>query len=1075
MMNHSVLRRITIIAALTMVGSALALSMDESMLKGMRWRNIGPFRGGRVSAVTGVIGQPGTFYIGLPQGGVWKTTSAGQTWYPVFDAIKETACVGSVAVASSDPNIIYAGTGESSGGGDGWGLYKSSDAGKSWQHLGFQDTRQIPSIIIDPHNPNLVMIAAVGNRQTHTTERGVFRSIDGGKTWDHTLFIDNETGIVHMASAYDHPEVIIASSMRRYTGPSTGAGSTAGPAIYKSTDEGKTWAKVDGKGLPRMPGRFTLAVAQNTNAQRMYVIGTFGLYRSDDSGANWRKMAENDTRIANGQGNYSSGVFVDTQNPDIVYTVATCVYRSMDGGTTFEGFKGAPGGDDPHDMWIDPTNSSRILLGGDQGATVSLDAGTTWGSWYNQLTAQVYHIAIDNQFPYWVYATQQDSGVVGTSSRGNLGAITSLDWTPHPGFEFGFVAVDPLNPKITYALGSSLVLSKFTFPNGQWVDAGPAPQLVGGLRNGVNIPIAFSQSNPKELLAGYQFLMSTTDGGVHWKSLSPDLASKQVVKGAPVGNRLGIINSFSESTADSNIIWVGTSNGLIQLTMDRGATWSIVTTPGASSSVIGGIEASHHDRGTAYVTVNAQSGKPGLYRTRDFGKTWDSIVMGMPTEEPFASRINVIRADTKRKGLLFAGSDSMVMVSFDDGDHWQSLVLNLPTTIMNDLQVHGDDLVLGTYGRGLWVLDDISPLRQLQDGAESTHLFKPSTGIRVRRNVNGDTPMPPDLPHAKNPPPGVCIYYSLGTKPSGPISLDILDFGGKVVRHMSSETPMPYDDPAPEVATYWVGKRKPIPTETGLNRINWDIRYDNPPAFVHDAQDVMAANPGETPEAVEGPLALPGHYTARLTVDGKTYIQSFDVTNDPRSPASPGDLRGQHVVQMNILECVQVSWDAVASIAAMRVSLSDAMKSTIKEVADAAKDVDSKLASLAGKIRYTRSFGVNNSSPSFVALNATLLAILSASDTGDSTPTDANWSAYANGQSQTQGLLIKLRDLNGKPLSSLNTLLAKNGMTAISACDCPNDPPLPPVPFRRKGQGGINLGGGNAIPPDEDHDGDSLG
>ena len=1068
---HQPFCRLAAAITLIILGCVPSFAIDQSMMKGLQWRNIGPFRGGRVSAVAGALGQPGTFYIGLPQGGVWKTTSAGQTWYPVFDAIKETACVGSVAVAPSDPNIIYAGTGETSGGEDGWGLYKSSDAGKSWHHLGLQDTKQIPSILVDPHNPNVVVVGATGNRQIHSTQRGVFRSTDGGKTWEHTLLIDNETGIVHMASAFDHPEVIIATSGRRFSGTSTAGSATAAPAIYKSTDEGKTWTKLEGKGLPRMSGRCTVAVAQNTNAQRMFVIGTFGLCRSDDGGANWRKMAENDSRIANGQGGYSSGVFVDTSNPDIIYTVATCVFRSTDGGKTFEGFKGAPGGDDPHDMWIDPTNSSRILLGGDQGATVSLDAGTTWGSWYNQLTAQVYHIATDNQFPYWVYATQQDSGVVGTSSRGNLGAITSLDWTPHPGFEFGFVAIDPLNPKISYALGSSLVLSKFTFPNGQWVDAGPAPQLVGGLRNGVNIPIAFSQSNPKELLAGYQFLMSTIDGGVHWKPLSPDLAAKPEVKGTPNGNRLGIIDSFSESTADSRIIWVGTSNGLIQLTKDRGVTWSLVTTPGATPGGIGCIEASHHDPGTAFVTINGQSAKPALYRTRDFGKTWDSIVIGMPTEEPFASPINVIRADTKRKGLLFAGSSTMVMVSFDEGDHWQSLMLNLPTTIMNDLQVHGDDLVLGTYGRGLWVLDDISPLRQLKDGAESTHLFQPSTGIRVRRNVNGDTPMPPDLPHAKNPPVGVCIYYSLGSKPSGPISLDILDWGGKVVRRMSSETPIPFADPAPEVATYWVGKRKPMPTELGLNRINWDIRYDNPPAFVHDAQDVMAANPGETPESVEGPLALPGHYTARLTVDGKTYVQSFDVANDPRSPASSGDLRGQHVVQMNILECVQASWDAYGSIIAMRESLALALKSSNKDLADAAKDFDSKLASLAGKVRYTRSFGVSNTSSNFVALNSTLLAILTASDAGDSTPTDANLSAYANGQSQTQGLLLKLRDLNGKPLSSLNTLLGKNGMTAIPACNCPNDPPLPPVPFRRKGQGGINLGGGNAIPPDEDHDG----
>ena len=1070
MMKRTIFGRVAMLTALGILGAHNAFGADESMLKGLKWRGIGPFRGGRVSAVAGSMNQPGTFYIGLPQGGVWKTTSGGQTWYPVFDAIKETACVGSVAVAPSDSNIVYAGTGEASGGGEGWGLYKSSDAGKTWQHLGFEDTRMIPTILIDPKNPNIVLMAAEGNRKIQTDQRGVFRSTDGGKTWDHTLAIDNETGVGHMAWAYDHPEVIIAANQKRYS-PTAGqpeSKSKETPGIYKSTDEGKTWAKLDAKGLPRLFGRYTLAVAQNTNAQRMYVVGIFGLYRSDDGGANWRKMAANDPRIANGQGNYSSGVFVDTANPDIVYTVATCVYRSTDGGNTFEGFKGAPGGDDPHDMWIDPNNSSRILLGGDQGATVSFDAGATWGSWYNQATAQVYHIAVSNDFPYWVYATQQDSGVVSTSSRGNLGAITNLDWAPHPGFEFGYVTVDPINPKITYALGSSLGLAKFTFPNGQWVDCGPAPQAVGGLRNSVNIPIAFSTANPHELFAGYQFLMSTTDGGQHWKALSPDLAAKPDVKGTPTqGGRLGIITAFSECSANPKVIWVGSSNGLIHVTQDRGQTWTDVSM--TSSGNVTSLDASHQEPGTAYASINTTQGKASVYRTKDFGKTWTPIINGFPTEEPFASLVAVIRADTKRKGLLFAGTASKVFVSFDDGDHWQSLMLNLPTTQMVDMVVHGDDLVLGTYGRGLWILDDINPLRQMRDStaSESAHLFQPGVGIRVRRNVNGDTPFPPEVPQAKNPPAGICLYYSLGSKPSGPISLDILDSSGKVVRHMSSRTPEPYADPAPEVPPFWVGKREVLSTEIGLNRTNWDIRYDNPPAFVHDVQDVMGANPGETPEAVEGPLALPGKYTARLTVDGKTYDTKFDVVNDPRSPASLRDLQEQRKVQSDIQDCIQTSWDGHAAVVAMRESLAN------KDIVDAAKSFDAKLSSLAGKVTYSRTLGsgVGNRSSNFVALNLALLQILATFDTGDAAPTDANWTSYASAANQTILLLTQWKELNGKPLETLNAVLTKNGIKAVPAGKTFANPPLPPAKYLIKPKAPA-VGTGHALPPDEDGDGD---
>ncbi len=1061
----SLLLTLTLVACLSG-----AQSVDESLLHGLKWRNLGPFRGGRVTAVAGVIGQPGTSYMGLPQGGVWKTTSAGQTWFPVFDSIKETSTIGAIAVAPSDPRVVYVGTGELPSLGDGLGVYKSVDAGKTWVHLGLEDSLIIPSILVDPKDANSVLVACYGDRKTKDT-RGVYRSIDGGKTWEKSLYVDAKTGVVAMASAYDHPEVVVAGTRDSGNSPDK-------CKLYRSPDFGKTWTMLEGKGLPNLRGRYSIAVAQNTNSQRLFVIGNFGLYRSDDGGQNWRRMAAQDRRIANGQGNYSCGVYVDTQNPDIVYTIATCVFRSTDGGNTFEGFKGAPGGDDPHFLWIDPTNGKRILYGGDQGATVSLDGGENWGSWYNQPSAQVYHIDTDNRFPYWVYATQQDSGVIGTASRGNYGEIGPLDWTPHPGFEFGFVAVDPLNPNISYAMNFTLDLARVQFPSGQWVAVGPVGDN-GERQTGIP-PISFSPTNPHELLAGYRYLMSSTDGGQHWRKLGGDVSARpnpvKDPKEKPTFSH-GTINTFSASPVDGKVIWVGTSNGMIQLTRDHGDSWTWVKEglPNEPRGVVC-VDASHLDRATAYATLQSADGKPRVFRTHDFGAHWTEISRGLPAEGQFASVVNVVRCDTKRAGLLFAGTSKQLFVSFDDGDHWQSLMLNMPTTVMNDMLVKGDDLVVGTYGRGIWVLDDINPLRQVADSmkTEAVHLFRPAVGIRVRRNVNDDTPMPPELPHADNPPDGVCIYYSLGAKPSGPITLEIVDRAGKVVRQMSSVEPEPYADPKPEVAPYWVESRKALPTELGLNRVNWDIRYNDPPAFVHDVQDVMTANPGLTKQAVPGPLALPGSYTVRLAVDGKRYEAPLEIKNDPRSPASQGDLVQLHGVELDLVACAQAGWDARSAVTAMRDAVAEATKSTMKDVASAAQDYDDKLASIQGKVTYSRRFFVSPNATNFVDHNLYLLSVLGSFSTGDAAPSESILASYASSYYLTTSLLDKLRDLTGKPLASLNAVLAKNGLKQLSA-NVPGDPPLPVAKYRRKAGVGIGKPGQRVDLPDPDRGGDGDG
>ena len=551
--------------------------LDARFLSPLVWRNVGPFRGGRVSAVSGVIGQPGVFYAGTPAGGVWKTTSAGETWFPVFDSIPTVSSIGAIEVAPSDPNVIYVGTGDLDSYFDGMGdgMYKSSDAGRTWRRIGLEGTEQIPAILVDPHDPNIVMVAALGRFGTPGDARGVFRSSDGGATWTKTLYVDDQTGVATLARAADAPDVVFAAAYLHYVAPGAiwPVPDTARmrTRLYKSTDGGLTWREFLGGGLPRLAGRISIAVAIGTNAQRVYLIGDFGLYRSDDGGTSWRHMAADDKRIANGQGGYNCGVYVDPKNPDIVYTFQVTAYRSTDGGKSFTGFKGGPpGGDDPQVMWIDPTNGKRMLMGYDQGAIVSFDGGDTWSSWYNQSTEQVYHIATDNSFPYWIYATQQDAGAIATRSRGNLGAITPIDWKPVPGWEWGTILPDPRDPNVVFSSG--LGISKITYPGEEWIKIGPDQDPSLKLRGVFNPPIAFAMWNRRrELLAGYQYLMATTDGGATWTKLSPDLTETRAHPSPSdtSGSSFASIVSIAASTVTPGVIWIATNTGIIQGSQPR--------------------------------------------------------------------------------------------------------------------------------------------------------------------------------------------------------------------------------------------------------------------------------------------------------------------------------------------------------------------------------------------------------------------------------------------------------------------------------------------------------------------------
>jgi photosystem II stability/assembly factor-like uncharacterized protein len=1070
-------------AARTALGAAAFLALGAAaapirpdLLAGLVWRNVGPFRGGRIAAVTGVIGEPGVYYVGLPAGGVWKTTSAGETWYPVFDSIKTVSSIGSVEVAPSNPRVIYVGTGDKVTGGPinvGNGIYRSDDAGATWRHLGLDDSRVIPSLLVDPANAEIVLAAVEGNVNVKSDVRGVYRSTDGGRTWTNTLFVNDSTGIQKLARAFDRPQVIFATSIRHYNMPVPPSGIFAPPPrpvtgtspadaptathLYKSTDEGRTWNEVSGGGLPRLNGCEYVAVAQNTNAQRVFVIGNNGLFRSDDGGATWRQMDADDVRIRNGQGGYNCGVYVNTKNPDIVYTIHTSSYVSTDGGNTFTGFKGAPGGDDPQQLWLDPTNGDRMLLGLDQGAVVTLDGGKTWGSWYNQSTEQVYHVSTDHSYPYWVYATQQDAGSIRTRSRGDFGEITPLDWSAVPAWEWGTIIADPLDAHTVYASGNPTGLEKVSYPSEQWISISPAADAALHLRTAFSQPIAFAPWNPHELLAGFQYAMATTDSGAHWRKISPDLTYPagmaplpDTAVRPPGSYPAGAIETMSASTVRRGTIWVGTNNGLIKVTKDDGKTWQDATIPNLpfpARALVSTVDASHTDAGGAYAAVDAsRSGDyaPLFYRTHDYGRTWTRIANGLPVNEPSASFARVIRADPRQAGLLVAGTESAMYVSFDDGDHWQSLQLNLPNTSYRDIAFAGNDLVVGTYGRGIWILDDYAVLRQLSPAVadEAVHLFKPDPTVRTRRNTNFDTPFPPEVPHALNPPDGVIVYYSLASKPSGELGIDVLDSAGTVLRHMSSAPGVPVKEAArPPNPNFWIAPPSSLPADVGLNRTSWDLRLDAPPAFAHTFE--INANPGLTPPSPEGIVAPPGRYTIRLTVDGHSYAQQATVTNDPRSPATNTGILAQYALLRRINSAVKTAWDGYQQVETMRTTLAAHMPAD--STSSAARAIDAFLLeadAVGGNARRTAAFGARRAAPGFHELNAQFVAQLMAQDNADQAPTQAMLDGYAATCRELRSAVARWTAVNGGLLANLNAALGNAGLQPVPAAATALEPPV---------------------------------
>jgi photosystem II stability/assembly factor-like uncharacterized protein len=914
------MRKLLLTAAL--VSIACAQPFPPELYSGLRWRMIGPFRGGRTAAASGVPGQPNVFYIAANNGGVWKSTDAGRVWKPIFDD-QATGSIGALAVALSDPRIIYVGSGEGLQRPDlsvGDGIYKSTDGGQSWQHLGLSeglhDAQQISAIIVDPHDSKRVFAAVLGHPYGPNAERGVFRSIDGGATWQNVLYKDENTGAVDLAFDPSNAQTVYAVLWAARQAPWEIGESFKGPGsgLFKSTDGGSTWQPLTG-GLPTVAqglGRIGIAIAPS-DPRRMYALVDAkegGVYRSDDAGANWQRV-NHEERVW-GRGSDFACVRVDPKDKDVIYIANTSTYRSMDGGASFTAIKGAPGGDDYHTIWINPDDPSIILLASDQGATISVNGGETWSSWYNQPTAQFYHVITDKRFPYWVYGGQQESGSVGTASRGDDGEITFRDWHPVGVEEYGYVAPDPLNPNIVY--GGKV--SRYNQATGEVQQVGPSLGRRGGKYRFVRtMPLLFSPVDPHILYLGSQMLLRTANGGQSWEEISPDLtrASSEIPPGIPPnlgvftsadpekGKHRGVIYTIAPSYKDGNVIWVGTDDGLIHLTRDAGKTWTNVTPPALTPwSKVSVMDASHFDAASAYAAINRfrlDDLAPHIWRTHDFGKTWKEITRGLPDNAP----TNTVREDSRRKGLLFAGSERAVWVSFNDGDDWEPLRLNMPATSIRDLTIHEDDLVAGTHGRSFWILDDITPLRQASAAIANSdaHLFKPQTAMRVRWNKNTDTPLPPEEPAGQNPPDGAILYYYLKNA-SDSIVIEVLDAAGKLVRHYSSADQGEPPEKDLNVPTYWIRPPQIPPAAAGMHRFVWDLRYTPPDALRGGYP--MTAIDHNTPREPRGPIALPGEYTVKLTVDGKSFTQPLTVKMDPRVKTPPAGLKQQFDLAMKVVE-----------------------------------------------------------------------------------------------------------------------------------------------------------------------------
>jgi photosystem II stability/assembly factor-like uncharacterized protein len=1018
----------------------------------MHWRMIGPFRGGRTRAAAGVPDQPNLFYIGQVNGGVWKSTDFGRTWNPIFDS-QETQSVGAIAVAPSDSNVIYVASGEGLHRPDlsvGDGIYRSADAGETWEHLGLREGQQIPALVVDPTNPNKLYAAVLGHPYGPNAERGIYRSEDGGKTWEKVLYKGDRIGGEDVVLDPKDPQTLYASLWEDTLGPWEDANQYQGTGggLFKSTDGGTTWKQLK-SGLPDNLVQINVAVAAS-DPQRLYAtLSTMaeggyaratglGVYRSDDAGETWRKITD-DPRPAMKIGGGDLAVpLVDPKDPDTVYSASLVTERSTDGGKTWMSLRGAPGGDDYQNLWINPLNPKIILVVSDQGAIVTVNGGESWSSWYNQPTAQLYHVAATNTFPYQVCAGQQESGSVCTSTRGNDGAITYREWHPAGIIEYGYAAPDPLHPEIVWGAGRTEV-SRYDMVTGEVQNVTPLPVRKKDFRADRTEPILFSPLDPHTMYYATNHLFKTTDYGHTWETISPDLSQEHsgqpatlpLLKAEEQARPRGAIYAVAASYKNKATIWAGTDDGLVWITRDGGAHWDNITPPGVTAwSKIAQIDASRFDDDTAYVAVSRlriDDLTPHAFKTHDGGKTWAAINEGLPDNAP----VDAVRADPVQKGLLFAATEKAVWTSFDDGAHWKALEYNLPHTSMRDLLVHEDDLIVATHGRSFWVLDDVAPLRELAAG-KAPMLFKPAEAWRVRRDEYTDTPLPPDEPQGENPPDGAIVDFALPEGVSGQVTLEVLDKSGAVIRKYSSSDPVKPE--AEEMRTdlipaYWPLVQGALPATAGMHRWVWDLRATTPMAGRYSYPISAVAH--RTPKVPQGPLVTAGVYTVRLTAGAKSESQPLTVKMDLRIHTPATELEALHGQQVKMAGLLDAMARADLAAHAVQEQLGKPENAAIQE-----------LAPFVAKVKTLVSGGEGEKGgPGLDGLAGEAGQLYGELERADEPPTAALLAASAHAQEEGREVLPRWKEFVTKDLPELNRVLKGAGRPEIDVQKAPGDMP----------------------------------
>jgi photosystem II stability/assembly factor-like uncharacterized protein len=1040
---------------LSMSINAQQRGYDQSLLKGLQWRSIGPYRGGRSTAVAGVTSQQNVFYFGATGGGVWKTTDGGMNWEPISDEYFKTGSVGAIGISESDPNVVYVGMGESPIRGNvshGDGVYKSTDAGKTWKHVGLDDTRQIARVRVHPRNPDLVYVAALGHVWAPNEQRGVFRSTDGGKNWQKVLYRSNKAGATDLILDPTNPNIIYAALWEVYRQPWTLESGGPGSGIFKSTDAGDTWTELTrNQGLPKgVIGNIGITVSP-ANPDRVWAIVEAedgGVFRSDNAGKTWTKL--NEQRNLRQRAWYYTRIYADPKNADSVYVLNTGFYKSNDGGRTYSGIGVEHG--DCHDLWLSPNDASRVIIGDDGGAGVSFNGGRSWSTLLNQPTAQFYRVALDNDFPYHVYGAQQDNSTVRIASRTTGGSIGLTDWYDVGGGESGWIAPSPKDSEIVYAGSYGGLITRQDHHTGQLRNVNPWPDNPMGWGAGElkyrfqwSFPIVFSPHDPSTLYAGANVLFKSTNEGQSWQPISGDLTrndkSKQASSGGPITKDNTSIEYYCtiftvmESPLEKGTIWTGSDDGLVYVTRDGGKNWQNVTPKGMPDWIqINSIDASSLDAGTAYVAATMYKSddyKPYLYKTNDYGKTWKKITDGIPAN----AFTRVVREDPNRRGLLYAGTETGIYVSFDDGENWQSLQLNLPVVPIADLAIHkrDKDLVAATQGRAFWVLDDLPVLHQLADAAKSdAYLFKPEDTYRMPGGFGGGGGRGRGAV-GQNPPGGAVIYYYLKNKPASELTIELLDSSGKYVKKFSSrgrsaEGPGP-TEPVSEEEGFFGGGGGPrrAPADAGLNRFVWDLRYADATRF--PGLIMWAGN-------TTGPRVAPGSYQVKLTVDGKTMTQSFEVKKDPRIETTQADFAKQLDLLLKIRDKFSETSDAILEIRDVRKQIDDITnrlkdQPSGKVISDAAKSLKAKLTAVEEELYQTKNQSSQDPLNYPIRLNNKLAALGGVVASSDSAPTDQSYAVYEELAGKINAQLQKLDEIVRTDLPRFNKMVREQDVPAV--------------------------------------------